>query len=148
MLDKVTAKNFKDIVGTEAAVTIMDGPDVPLTVEEVIVTKLSKDDDRPGDVRKQPFTVVLSGPESNQAEDGTYDVSFEKIGVLEGVYVDNKSDIPETEDFNKAEAEKVKKPAKKTKASKAKKAEAEEAAPGAAPPPEPEPKVLYEICFG
>ncbi|WP_417456235.1 DUF6916 family protein [Kordiimonas sp.] len=147
MLDKVTSKNFKDIVGTKATITIMDGPDIELTVQAVHEIKLTKDDERPDSCRKKPFSVVLSGTESHQAPDGSYDVTFEKIGLLEHVYVDNKSDNPESKDFNtkaaKEAAEAIK--AAKKAAAAGKKADSDD---DAAPPSEPEPSVLYEINFG
>lgn len=137
MLDKVTFKKFEKIVGSQAVLTVLDGPDINLTVEEVHTNTLKDDDDRPEDCRKDPFSVLLSGPVSNQAPDGTYAVSFDTIGVLEGLYVDNKADNPECEKFNTAK-----------EAGDAPVAEAEKLAPGAAPPPEPEKSVLYEIVFG
>lgn len=152
MLDKVTSKNFKDIEGTKAVLTIMDGPDVELTVREVHEIKVGKDEERPADCRKNPFTVVLSGPEGYQAPDGCYDINFEKIGLLAGVFIDNRSDNPETGDFNTGQAQKaaaeVKKKAKalaQKKASPKAKVTAAEDTPPLAPP---EPVVLYEITFG
>ncbi|WP_417459537.1 DUF6916 family protein [Kordiimonas sp.] len=147
MLDKVTSKNFKDIVGTNAVLTIMDGPDVTLKVEEVLEIKVGKDDDRPGECRKKPFTVILSGPKGHQARDGCYAVSFEKIGLLEGVFVDNRSDNPETEDFNTEQAQKAA-AAKKKAPAKAKKKTAESAGDDVAHAAQPEAVVLYEINFG
>lgn len=147
MLDKVKPKQFKDIVGTKATLTVMDGPDVELTVEEVIKMSVKDDGDRPADVRKDPFTVILSGPSHHQAPDGNYAVGFEKIGVLEGLFVDNKADIPECEKFNEAKAkEATAAPAEDDDSGEA--AEGDEAAPTAAAPAEPEQSVLYEIVFG
>jgi len=152
MLDKVTSKNIRDIAGTKAVLTIMDGPDVELTVQDVLEIKVGKDEERPSDCRKAPFTVILSGPESYQAPDGSYDISFEKIGVIEGVYVDNRSDNPESNDFNVEQAQKAAAEVKKKAMAQAKKKAAPKAKAKAAentsPPAPPEPVVLYEINFG
>lgn len=155
MLDKVTSKNFKDILGTKAVLTIMDGPDVELTVKEVIEVKVGKNEERPAECRKKPFSVVLSGPESYQAPDGLYDISFEKIGVICGVYVDNRADNPESADFNTEQADKAAAEAKKkvrAQAMRSAKAKAADAAEDTSPDTEPEaapvPVVLYEIAFG
>lgn len=154
MLDKVTPKNFKDIVGTKASLTIMDGPDIELTVEEVHEVKLKKDDARPSECRKNPFTVILSGPQAYQAPDGCYDLTFEKVGLLEGLYVDNKADNPESEDFNaeamKKAAEAVKKAAaaKKKAPAKAKKQADDATKVENEQDTQPRPVVLYEINFG
>lgn len=154
MLDKVKPKNFKDIVGSTAVLTIMDGPDIDLTVEDVIEPDIKKDEgERPKEARKDPFTLVLSGPEAHQAKDGMYDLTFDKVGLLESVFVDNKSDIPECAQFNEALQEKAAKAvaaakAKKSKKAKTEKAKAEEASADAELPTEPEPRVLYEITFG
>ena len=121
MLDKVTSKNFKDLIGSKVTLTIMDGPDIELTVEEVHEAKLKKDDVRPAGCRKKPFSVILSGPESYQAPDGCYDLTLDKVGVLEGLYVDNKSDNPESEDFNTEAMKKAAVVAKKKAPAKAKK---------------------------
>ncbi len=150
MLDKVAAKKFQNIVGTKAVLTIMDGPDIELTIEEVIATNCKKDDEeRPTDCRKDPFSVILSGPVSNQAPDGTYNIKFEKIGILEMLYVDNKSDNPETEKFNQDAAKEAHGKRKmKAKSKSDSKDNDKEIAPGAMPPLEPEEGVLYEIIFG
>lgn len=147
MLDKVKLKQFKEIVGTKAVLTVMDGPDVELTVEEVIEQEIKDDDDRPKDVRSDPFTVVLSGPESHQAPDGSYAVTFEKVGVLVELFVDNKADTPECEQFNEAKAKEAAEAL--VDDADADEAPREEGAAAAEEPPvEPEKSVLYEIVFG
>lgn len=105
MLDKVKAKDFKSIIGTKVTLTVMDGPDIELRVEEVLLHTLKDSDQRPKGCRQKPFTVVLSGPAHHQAEDGVYDLTFEEVGVVENLFVDNKSGTPECEDYN---AEQVK----------------------------------------
>jgi hypothetical protein len=146
MLDKITPKNFKDIVGTKVTMTIMDGPDIELTVEEVHEVKLKKGDDRPANCRKNPFTVILSGPESYQAPDGSYSLTFEKVGILEGLYVDNKADNPESESFNTEAMKKAAATARKKAPAKGKAKKAD--APEATEATQPGPVVLYEIKFG
>ncbi|WP_417451397.1 DUF6916 family protein [Kordiimonas sp.] len=105
MLDKITIEKFKDLTGTTVAVTVMDGPNVSLTLEDVKELKTGKKEGRPDTCRKKPFTLILSGAKSHQAPDGIYDISFEKIGVVESVYIDNKSDNPESRAFNEAKAD-------------------------------------------
>ncbi len=101
MLDKLTAKGCKAIIGTDASVTVMDGPDVTLKVHEVIEFSTKKDEEgRPDTCRKDPFTLVLSGPLSMQVQDGIYDLTLHEIGLLEGVFIDNKSDTPESDTYN------------------------------------------------
>lgn len=144
MLDKVKPKSFKDIVGSTVVLTIMDGPDIELTVEDVIQLDVKKDEgERPKEARKDPFTVVLSGPEAYQTEDGIYDLTFDKVGLLEGVFVDNKSDIPQCSHFNEAQQAKADEAVKKSK-----KAKAGEANGDAESLAQSEPRVLYEITFG
>lgn len=96
MLDKITIDSFKDIEGTEAHIVIMDGPNITVKVEKIVPGKC-RHEDMPDNCRKDPFTVLMSGPGLNQAPDGTYDVDFEKIGLLKGLYIDNKADNPEGE---------------------------------------------------
>lgn len=94
MLDKITIDSFKDIEGTEAQIVIMDGPNITVKVEKIVAGKC-RGEDMPDTCRKVPFTVLMSGPGVNQAPDGTYDVDFQKIGLMKGVYIDNKSDDAE-----------------------------------------------------
>ncbi|MFC4348625.1 DUF6916 family protein [Kordiimonas lipolytica] len=148
MLDKVTSKNFKDLIGSKVTLTIMDGPDIELTVEEVHEAKLKKDDARPSDCRKKPFSVVLSGPESYQAPDGCYDLTLEKVGVLEGLYVDNKADNPESDDFNTEAMKKAAAIAKKKAPAKAKKKADDATVVENEQDTQSRPVVLYEINFG
>lgn len=149
MLDKLTAKDFQDIVGTKASLLVMDGPDIDLTVEDVLLHELKDESERPANCRKVPFTVVLSGSTHYQAEDGIYDLTFEKIGIVEGVFVDNKSDAPESETYNN---EQIK------KAAEAFEKEATDAAgsdegQGAQPVQQgegftPQDRILYDVVFG
>jgi len=148
MLDKVTSKNFKDLIGSKVTLTIMDGPDIELTVEEVHEAKLKKDEERPEGCRKKPFSVVLSGPESYQAPDGCYDLTLDKVGLLEGLYVDNKSDNPESEDFNTEAMKKAAVAAKKKAPAKAKKKADDATKVENEQDTQPRPVVLYEINFG
>ncbi|WP_286829540.1 MULTISPECIES: DUF6916 family protein [Kordiimonas] len=148
MLDKVTSKNFKDIIGSKVTLTIMDGPDIDLTVEEVHEVKIKKDDERPAGCRKKPFTVILSGPESYQAPDGCYNLAVDKVGVLEGLYVDNKADNPESEDFNTEAMKKAAAAAKKKAPAKAKKKADDVTVVDTEQETQPSPVVLYEINFG
>lgn len=152
MLDKITPKSFKDIVGTKVTLTIMDGPDIELTVEEVHEIKLKADDQRPATCRKNPFSVILSGPESYQAPDGSYTLTFEKIGTLEGLYIDNKADNPESEDFNAEAMKKAAAAVKKKKAPAKAKAKKEADDPTTVVTEQdsakPSPVVLYELNFG
>ena len=93
MLDKLTPKKFEKLTGSPVRLIILDGPSVELTLKEVIAHKPPKDEEeRPGDCRSTPFTVVLSGDEDYQAPDGTYSVDFGELGMIDDLFVDNKSD--------------------------------------------------------
>lgn len=150
MLDTLKAKDFKDIVGTKASLLVMDGPDIELTVEDVLVHDLKKDEsERPETCRKEPFTVVLSGPSHHQAVDGIYELTFEKIGIVDGVFVDNKSDSPESDTYNNEQA----KAATEAFAEAAKDSDGSEAAVGAEPVLQDgdfvaQDRILYDVVFG
>lgn len=95
MLDKLTPDSFKGIVGSDVTVTITNGPDVVLTLDAVNVAPKKEGYCPPEGCRADIFTLALSGPEYHQVPDGTYDLNFGELGVLEGIYLDNKSNTPD-----------------------------------------------------
>ena len=94
MLDKITIDSFKDLVGTEAEIIVMNGPNITVKVEKVEAGK-NKSEDLPDTCRSEPFSIQMSGPGLHQAPDGIYSVKFEKLGFPDGLYIDNKSDGPD-----------------------------------------------------
>ncbi|WP_262690044.1 DUF6916 family protein [Kordiimonas aestuarii] len=135
MLEKITAKSFEGLIGTEAEIIVMDGPNLILKVEEIHTRDAKKDDARPKDCRADPFTLTLSGPAGYQVPDGIYEITFEKVGSLPGIYIDNKADNPECEGLSKAVH----------KAAASAIADAEAAGEEVSAPDD---RVLYEITLG
>ncbi|WP_020398401.1 DUF6916 family protein [Kordiimonas gwangyangensis] len=94
MLDKLTPDSFKGILGSDVTVTVTNGPDLVLTLEAVNVAVQKEGCCPPEGCRAAAFTLTLSGPDFHQVPDGIYDLNFEKVGVLTGIYLDNKANAP------------------------------------------------------
>jgi hypothetical protein len=103
-LREITAEKFQSLIGTKAVLAIDNDKTIELSVTKVFDQTLPADDARPNNVKKDPFIIQLSGAHSDQASDGTYAISFEEVGTLE-LFVDNKSDDPDSEDFKYASSE-------------------------------------------
>ncbi|MCJ9429437.1 DUF6916 family protein [Kordiimonas marina] len=89
MLDQLSVDKFEKLVGSDVKVTVMTGPNLTLTLDGVRKGDF-KCDCMPEGCRAQSFTLTLSGPANYQVKDGTYDLSFDTLGAVPGVYMDNK----------------------------------------------------------
>ncbi|UTW57844.1 hypothetical protein KFE96_13525 [Kordiimonas sp. SCSIO 12603] len=89
MLGKVSKDDFQEIIGTETVVTVLDGPDLALTLEHII-EHTKPEVALPEGCRAEPFTLILKGPVDHQVPDGVYDITFDRIGLIESTYLDNK----------------------------------------------------------
>lgn len=89
MLDRLSKNNFQELISSKTIVTVLDGPDLTLTLDQLIEHAKPKGN-LPEGCRMEPFSLILKGPSSHQVPDGTYDITFEKLGLIEGIYLDNK----------------------------------------------------------
>ena len=89
MHDKLSADQFKKLIDTDVKVIVMNGPNLTLKLEDINEGDF-KCDAMPEGCRAKPFSLALTGPGHYQVADGVYDLTFEKLGTMSGIFLAKK----------------------------------------------------------
>lgn len=91
-----TIDQFKALVGKQITANITQGWSVPLTVDQVDALPAPETDEEA--VRKDPFSVLLSGPLDNRVPSGSYPISGEGLSDDAVAFIDPLADLNPDDD--------------------------------------------------
>lgn len=85
MLDRLTKEAFSGLVGETFAIYLAPSAIVETTLVEV--NALGAPAGGPEQVRKEPFSIILRGPQQPPLAQGMYHVEQDQLGSLEGLFL-------------------------------------------------------------